>query len=97
MDGSGALTVNDYVLLRLAILRISGSGSLPLKGYVIGLDPGHQAKGNYSLEPNAPGSSVMIRKVSSGTQGCYTRVPEYVVNLQAGLKLKARLEGFCAR
>jgi N-acetylmuramoyl-L-alanine amidase len=97
MDGNGALTVNDYVRMRLNILRIASSGLLPLKGYVIGIDPGHQAKGNYSLEPNAPGSSVMIRKVSSGTQGSNTRVPEYVVNLQAGLKLKARLEELGAR
>lgn len=49
------------------------------------------------MEPAAPGSSVMIRKVSSGTQGRYTRVPEYVVNLQVGLKLKARLEGLGAK
>ncbi|MEM5768379.1 MAG: N-acetylmuramoyl-L-alanine amidase, partial [Bacillota bacterium] len=93
-NGDGIIAIGDYVRLRLNILRLAelGGGSLLLEGCVIGLDPGHQAHANNELEPNAPGSSVMKKKVSSGTQGRFTRVPEYVVNLQVGLKLKARLE-----
>jgi N-acetylmuramoyl-L-alanine amidase len=93
-SGDGKITIGDYTRLRLNILGLGelGAGSLPLEGCLIGLDPGHQAHANSDLEPAAPGSSEMIRKVSSGTQGRFTRVPEYVVNLQVGLKLKAKLE-----
>ena len=65
---------------------------LPLKGFVIGLDPGHQAHGNSAKEPVAPGSDELKKKVSSGTQGRWTKVPEYKVNLQVALLLKALLE-----
>jgi N-acetylmuramoyl-L-alanine amidase len=93
-NGDGSVTIGDYVRLRLAILGLGALDevSLPLAGCLIGLDPGHQAHANSDLEPNAPGSSVMKKKVSSGTQGRFTRVPEYVVNLQVGLKLKPKLE-----
>ena len=63
-----------------------------LKGFVIGIDPGHQSKGNSAQEPVAPGASETKKKVSSGTQGKWTRVPEYVVVLDVGLKLKEMLE-----
>jgi N-acetylmuramoyl-L-alanine amidase len=88
------VSIGDYVRLRLNILGLGelDANVLPLEGYTIGLDPGHQAHANNELEPNAPGSSVMKKKVSSGTQGRFTRVPEYVVNLQVGLKLRDRLE-----
>ena len=59
---------------------------------MIGLDPGHQAHGNNAKEPVAPGSDEMKKKVSSGTQGRWTKVPEYKVNLQVALLLKDLLE-----
>lgn len=65
---------------------------IDLTGKVIGIDPGHQAKSNSEQEPVAPGASETKKKVSSGTQGRWTRVPEYQVNLDVGLKLKALLE-----
>jgi len=68
----------------------------PLKGVVIGIDPGHQRHGNDDLEPNAPGSSTMKKKVSSGTYGRFTGVPEYVINLQVGLRLQRELEALGA-
>lgn len=63
----------------------------PLEGYIIGIDPGHQRKGNSSLEPIAPNSKEKKAKVSSGTQGVYTGVPEYKLNLKVGLLLKEEL------
>jgi N-acetylmuramoyl-L-alanine amidase len=69
----------------------------PLSGLVIGIDPGHQRTANVEQEPIAPGSSVMKDKVSSGTEGQFTGVPEYVVNLQVALKLKAALEALGAK
>jgi len=68
------------------------SPTLPLSGVIIGIDPGHQAKGDSTLEPVAPGSDLMKAKVSSGTQGRFTRVPEYEVNLAVGLLLQSLLE-----
>jgi len=60
----------------------------PLAGIVIGLDPGHQAQANSEQEPIAPGSSITKKKVSSGTQGTWSGVPEYQVNLDVALLLR---------
>ena len=63
-----------------------------LEGLVIGLDPGHQGKGNSEQEPIGPGATTTRKKVSSGTQGKWSRVPEYEVVLAVGLQLKTLLE-----
>ena len=60
---------------------------LPLENFVIGLDPGHQLHANNQPEPISPSSSKKKKKVSSGTQGKWTRTPEYEVNLAVGLLL----------
>lgn len=63
-----------------------------LYGKIIGIDPGHQAHGNSEKEAVAPGSSEKKAKVSSGTTGRYTGVPEYVTNLEVSLQLRDALE-----
>lgn len=63
-----------------------------LEGLIIGIDPGHQGKGNSEQEPIGPGATTTRKKVSSGTQGKWSRVPEYEVVLDVGLQLKALLE-----
>lgn len=60
------------------------------KGLVV-IDPGHQAVGNSVQEPIAPGSTETKAKVSSGTQGRYTGIPEYVLNLEVSLLLRDEL------
>ena len=65
---------------------------LPLSGVVIGLDPGHQEKGNLDREPVAPDSKNLKYKVSQGTQGRFTGTPEYQVNLNVALLLRDMLE-----
>ena len=58
---------------------------------VIVIDPGHQAKGNYGKEPVGPGATELKTKVSSGTQGVSTKVPEHVFTLELSLKLRDAL------
>lgn len=62
--------------------------------HIVALDPGHQSErvDMSALEPNGPGSSEMKAKCSTGTQGVYTRIPEYQLNLDVSLKLKTELE-----
>lgn len=58
-----------------------------IKPLVICIDPGHQSKANTALEPLGPGSSVMKIKVAGGTTGVVTKKPEYILSLEASLKL----------
>ena len=69
---------------------------LILSGVKIGIDPGHQAKGNSQKEPMAPGSKEMKAKVASGTSGVKTKTPEYVRNLEISLQLRDALEALGA-
>ena len=63
-------------------------------GHIIGIDPGHQSESvdMSALEPNGPGSSEMKAKSSTGTQGTYSGVPEYQLNLEVSLQLRDELE-----
>lgn len=61
-------------------------------GYVIVLDPGHQKQGNSEKEPVGPGAADSKAKVTGGTAGTTSKVPEYEVNLEVALKLKEELE-----
>jgi N-acetylmuramoyl-L-alanine amidase len=56
------------------------------------IDPGHQAKGDSRLEPIGPGSSQTKARVSSGTKGVATGIPEHELTLAVGLLLRDLLE-----
>jgi len=56
------------------------------------IDPGHQAKPNLDPEPIGPGSTQTKAKVSSGTRGVVTGIPESELNLAIGLRLRKALE-----
>ena len=62
-----------------------------LAGLIIGIDPGHQAHGNYKKEAVAPGSRQTKAKVSDGTEGVATGIPEYVTVLEIAFKLREAL------
>ena len=62
-------------------------------GYTVGIDPGHQGSwvDMSELEPDGPGSENYKAKSSTGTQGSYTGVPEYELNLEISLALREEL------
>jgi len=60
-------------------------------GYLVAIDPGHQGRGNSDKEPMGPGSSELKAKVSSGTQGVVTGIPEHEMNLVVSLYLRDEL------
>ena len=78
MPGDGSTPVGS---------NMPGDGSAPL----VVIDAGHQKKGNSELEPIGPGAAEMKKKVSSGTTGRFTGLPEYELNLTVALLLEEEL------
>ena len=66
--------------------------SLRLSGVKIGIDPGHQAHQNSEKEAIAPGSKETKPKVSSGTSGRATGIPEYQTVLEIAFRLRDALQ-----
>ncbi len=61
-------------------------------GKIVCIDPGHQDHGMSEKEPNAPGSSTMKAKLTTGTSGIASGKDEYEVNLEVSLQLRDELE-----
>lgn len=59
---------------------------------VVVIDAGHQTHAMSATEPIGPGSSKKKAKVTGGTTGCATHIPEYKLALTVAKKLKKELE-----
>lgn len=81
------------MMLALLGTQLMGNFAEAAEQKVIAIDAGHQLRGNSSTEPDGPGSSTKKAKVSSGTSGCATKIPEYKLNLKVAKKLKKELVG----
>lgn len=67
-----------------------------LSGIKIGLDPGHQRHADLSQETIAPNSKETKRKVSGGTAGVSTGIPEYETVLNISMMLRKKLQALGA-
>ena len=63
----------------------------PEKKTIICIDAGHQQSAIWETEPIGPGATEMKTKLSSGTQGVSTGIPEYQLNLDVSLLLEQEL------
>lgn len=59
---------------------------------IIVIDAGHQTHAMSATEPIGPGASTRKAKVTGGTSGTATHLPEYKLNLQVAKKLRTELE-----
>ena len=84
----GAMAMGDWEWLEMP----TPADELRLSGVKIGIDPGHQEHANSGKETISPTSTETKAKVSSGTTGVKSRVPEYQVNLEVSLMLRDALQ-----
>lgn len=76
----------------MAIILIYPMPANAAKKKTVFIAAGHQKRGISSTEPLAPGSKQRKAKLTSGTQGVKTKIPEYKTNLAIAKATKTELQ-----
>ncbi|MBQ4074498.1 MAG: N-acetylmuramoyl-L-alanine amidase [Clostridia bacterium] len=71
--------------------QYSGDVSLPLSGVIVCIDPGHQEFGKAVRTPAGPGLTGYIKGTSGMAQGVVTLRKEFIVTMEAAVKLRDEL------
>lgn len=77
--------------LQEEVISDDAENDLSMKGKLIVIDAGHQARANNEKEPIGPGASEMKAKVTGGTSGVVSGLSEAELNLQVAQKLRDEL------
>ena len=88
-EWNGVLIDDEVYYIAKQYLREKVEGK---NGFLIAIDAGHQANGNFEKEPIGPGASTTKVKVAGGTSGQTSGLKEYELTLQVALKLQEELE-----
>ncbi|MBS3956242.1 MAG: N-acetylmuramoyl-L-alanine amidase [Clostridiales bacterium] len=92
-EPSAGMLLPEGMAVTLVVPAETGTTATSLlTGVVVCIDPGHQSRGDNRREPVGPGATETKARVTGGTTGVETRVPEYEIALQISMNLKARLE-----
>lgn len=89
LDAWGAMTRGEAAQVMWNMTRLIAA---PHAARIVVIDPGHQARGNNDEEPIGPGSATTKPKVTSGTEGVVTGIPESELVLAIGLMVREELE-----
>ncbi|MDR3687703.1 MAG: N-acetylmuramoyl-L-alanine amidase [Coriobacteriia bacterium] len=94
---AGTVTAADSIVVItvpvLAPKSVSKSQKLRASGKpVVVIDPGHQSRANGNLEPIGPGSLETKPRMTVGTTGALSGVPEYEIDLEIATNLQDRLK-----
>jgi N-acetylmuramoyl-L-alanine amidase len=89
---STTTTKRTTIIIRVTTTTKPVSSGAAASGKVVVIDPGHQAHANNAVEPVGPGSSEKKAKVSSGTAGAATGIPESELVLDVGMRLRDSLK-----
>jgi N-acetylmuramoyl-L-alanine amidase len=92
LPGSAAAASTTTSGATTASLASTTSTTRSSNGFIVVIDPGHQAQADSRLEPVGPGSSTMKGRVLGGTRSVNTGTPESVLVLAIGLKLRDALQ-----
>lgn len=92
LEPSGQFDKNTVRAYNEYVRKMEEPKPLPLKGYKIGIDAGHQKKADNKLEPIAPDSPRTKERMTPGCVGVKTGTNEYEITLIVANKLKKQLE-----